>query len=389
MSHQTWQFEALDTLFFRESRPMESMGNSELSSLFPPSVRTLTGAVRTTVGEIKGVNWSEFQEDSPHPLKDIIGYGDDLGPLSFSGVWITHKKQRIYPAPLNLLQKILADDKKQLFRLEIDNNTVCCDLGKKVRLPMIPKNSDAEGSNPLSDTWLTAEQYEKVLQGELPDTDTLIDKKEHLLAEEPRIGIARDNRCRIVKKGLLYQTRHIRLKQDVRLEVDIQGLESDIEFKEYNLTRLGGEGRLASISKVTQSPELKMPDVDEGMQGIIIHLLTPMASSESESDEPLPGFKKVKDETDQTIWQGEINKISLVLHTAITGKVLREGGWDMQERAPRAVKSYVPAGSVFYCTFANQMTLDEQQQAIKRLHNSQIGKEKELGRGKIAIGLWI
>ncbi|WP_308874022.1 hypothetical protein [Thiothrix subterranea] len=32
---QLWRFKALDTWFFRESRPMESVGGSELLSAFP------------------------------------------------------------------------------------------------------------------------------------------------------------------------------------------------------------------------------------------------------------------------------------------------------------------------------------------------------------------
>ncbi|QLQ32192.1 MAG: hypothetical protein HZT40_12035 [Candidatus Thiothrix singaporensis] len=58
---QTWRFKALDTWFFRESRPMESIGGSELLSAFPPSPRTLSGAVRSVVGEHKQADWQQWR----------------------------------------------------------------------------------------------------------------------------------------------------------------------------------------------------------------------------------------------------------------------------------------------------------------------------------------
>ena len=41
---------AYDTWFFREFRPHDAVGASELSSLFPPPIRTLAGALRTLIG---------------------------------------------------------------------------------------------------------------------------------------------------------------------------------------------------------------------------------------------------------------------------------------------------------------------------------------------------
>ncbi|WP_308874159.1 type III-B CRISPR module-associated Cmr3 family protein [Thiothrix subterranea] len=56
----TLVFNATDTLFFRESRPMEALG--EAQSVFPPPVRTLAGAVRTLIGEHFQVQWHEFDQ---------------------------------------------------------------------------------------------------------------------------------------------------------------------------------------------------------------------------------------------------------------------------------------------------------------------------------------
>src|SRR3990167_7397932 len=111
MSASTLSFQALDTLFFRESRPFEAIGGSELSSLFPPPPRTLMGAVRTAIGDALGADWNLFgdaKENYTLPdgrkLYDLIGYGDKLGGLSLHGIWLTLNGERLYPAPLFLLQ---------------------------------------------------------------------------------------------------------------------------------------------------------------------------------------------------------------------------------------------------------------------------------------------
>ena len=83
-----WQFSALDTWFFRESRPMESIGGSELQSGFPPSPRTTSGAIRHLVGQKHNVNWSKWNKPDEYvDLKSTIGDANSLGKLRFNGPW--------------------------------------------------------------------------------------------------------------------------------------------------------------------------------------------------------------------------------------------------------------------------------------------------------------
>ena len=73
MSAITWRFEAADTLFFKESRPIESVGASQLGSQFPPPARTLIGAIRTAIGDQMGGDWHGYKEacrkDVSHPVR--------------------------------------------------------------------------------------------------------------------------------------------------------------------------------------------------------------------------------------------------------------------------------------------------------------------------------
>ncbi len=370
----TLNFDAQDTLFFRESRPMESIGGSELSSIFPPPARTLIGSVRSLIGERENVNWGEYaKQKEQHPLSTLIGYADDLGPLTFKGPWLHKKGERLYPAPLNLMQN---ETEIKFLNISAPRH---CDLGKAVRLPCLPQGFSH--AKPLEDHWLTRAAFEQVLLGNTPPPGKIFAKKS-LVSDEPRLGIALDNQRRTAQEHMLYQTRHIRL-HETHLALDISGQETPLTAQ--SITRLGGEGRMASITPETTPILPKKPQSTRATHGIILYLLTPARFSQSTAKNwsPLPSF--TQEEETNTVWKGHINGISLTLHSAITGKAQREGGWDMIKHQPRAVQSLIPAGSCWY------LTVDDNNinAAIAALHGTHIGHDHSLGRGQILIGLWL
>lgn len=373
----TLTFNATDTLFFRESRPMESMG--ELQSVFPPPIRTLSGAVRSLIGESMGINWRDYESDEKHPLRQIIGFSDQLGNLKLQGAWLAWGGERLYPAPLHLLKK---DDK--LYRLELDKTGTWCDLGKKVRLPKLP-NDNARGSKPLENTWLTAAGLQAVLNGYLPSKEQIKTAKE-LFERESRLGIARDNARRTVEEGMLYQTQHIRPHTDLTIQLDVEGLPKEMPPKA--IIRLGGEGRTASVQAQPQVDTLPNIADNTETKGLLLHLLTPLPTQTTgKAWQPLPSFTR-EERGNQTVWVGTLNGIELELHGAVTGKSLREGGWDMAKHQPRPVTSLIPAGSVFFCTVKDGNTAA----AIKALHNQhiqEIGADlTAYGYGHLAVGIW-
>ena len=377
-------FNATDTLFFRESRPMEAMG--EAQSVFPPPMRTLAGALRTLIGEHFEVKWHEFnQKKGEHPLTAHIGFGESLGNLRFQGAWLAwgedDKRERLYPAPLHLMKK---DD--DLFPLELAKETTWCDLGRYVRLPKLPDGDKYKGGKPLENTWLTQAGLEAVLaykkpslekpSQEKPNIKTQVYVAKDLFEQESRLGIARDNATRSVQQGLLYQTQHIRPKAELSIELDVSGLPNNMPSNA--IVRLGGEGRTASLSM--KQADNTFPQVEINSKKFAIYLLTPLYAS------PCLDFKReqcAKQKT--TLWKGKLKGIALTLHGAITGKVQRVGGWDAAANKPRPVKSLVPAGSVFFCSVDNGGDI---QSAIDALHNQHIGEFTKYGYGHIAVGVW-
>ena len=178
---ECFKFEALDTLFFRESRPMDSIGGSLLQSVFPPPARTLVGAIRTIIGEINATDWSAYARDEGHPLRALIGAPDTLigapdrlGPLRFAGPCLIEDGERLYPMPLAVL---FAGEHQT--RMQPATAPQRCDLGN-VRLPE-KQTADLVGAAPAPTCFITARGLQCFLQGKAIPHET-IRKPTHLFS---------------------------------------------------------------------------------------------------------------------------------------------------------------------------------------------------------------
>jgi CRISPR-associated protein Cmr3 len=392
--YTTWRLHALDTWFFRETRPFDTIGSPELSSHFPPPAPTVAGAIKTLVGEQAGIDWREFKPKTAQDEPRDERYGR-LGDLHLRGPFLCVGDRVLFPAPLFLLAKkkkpeadASATDKNpglSLRRLRI-GKPVETHLGI-VRLPELPKSENGDedkGYKPMENAWLTATGLKKVLDGNVPNSQDIF-MPDQLYAAESRLGIGRDNRTKTVRAddALLYQTRHIRPYDNVSLVVGIEGLPPDIQ---PSPVRLGGEGRLALIEAVPDGLNLpEKPSPDGETHGLILILLTP---ADLDNAWRLPNSKSKapaeRDSGKAKLWRCEIDGVKLVVHSAVIGKPLREGGWHMAEGKPRRVESLVPAGSAWYCTVENM----DLKAAIGKLHGIQVGDGEKLGRGLIVVGLW-
>ena len=374
-----WRFESLDSWFFREARPFNVATSNELSSVFPPPARAVAGAVRTLIGETQGVDWERFAQDGEYAeLKRWIGAGDDLGDLKIVGpypLWEgkREEKKRLYRAPLHLLAKtpscpLVGEGWGGGFLKPGD--PVECDLGK-VRLPRLEKS--LPGAKPLENAWLEPADLARVLNGQYPEK---IIRSNELYDEEPRLGIARDNAQRTVADSLLYQTRHHRPRPGLGIGVTVCGISPEWH-PERGVIRFGGEGRPSAVTVSDTLPLLATPKGSG--HNLLLMLLTP---ADFNGDWRLPGLEP-DTQDDIRVWRGQLNGVDLVLHCAVLGKAVREGGWDLLQQRPRPVKSLIPAGSVYFCTVQG-----DPQSAIDALHGQHIGHDTALGRGELAIGSW-
>ncbi len=408
----TLRLTALDTLFFRESRPFENIGGIELAGTFPPPARTVLGAIRSVIGESMGIDWSKFTEKSEDEtakkLRAIIGFGDDYASLKLEGLWLFYKgkppkrknqstsptdeadiAERLYPVPALLLHK--KEDNQDCFeRLSLGEPT-CTHLGR-VRLPMLSK--DKQGYKNLEQHWITHAGLKALLKGGLPKANTLFNKDD-LFTRESRLGININQTTRSTgQEHGLFQAEHVRPKPQLAIDVEISGINKTVfATQKGTILRLGAEGRLSGLSvgdNIGNTNTLKSLKVTianrKQTQGLILILLTPAYFANKSSPWLPEGFQLpagFNEQVDTKTWQGNIHGIDLTIHAAVIGKTQREGGWDVANRQPRPMQSLIPAGSCYYCTVKGDI-----QTAIDTLHDTAIGQDTHLGRGRIVCALW-
>jgi len=340
---KTWQFKALDSLFFRGAKSFNQGEGGFLDSQFPPTAQTMAGVIRAAIAESMGVDWKKFRQCQQSEIADVIGQSsDDAGKLNFVGPYLCKHGQRLYSVPLHLLY----NSKENAWgRLAPSDKCLNTDMGEK-RLPEVVKSS-AEGAKPLENAWLKQADFIKVLQGENPES---FYKEEDLFVAESRTGIGRNNETRKTVEGMLYFTRHLRLKEDISLAMDVGGAD---DVKPATMLRLGGEGRMANVS-VNEAADFHLCGNDGKGDTAMLVLLT-HGDFDGKAEPKLEGIKII---------------------SACIGKAVREGGWDYKLGQPKPLKSLVPAGSVYFV-----------QGDISKLGTS-IGKRTTFGYGEIAIGTW-
>lgn len=352
---------------------MESIGGKPLEGRFPPTARTVAGAVRSVVGEAMAVDWQAYRQGDAvqQKVRDIIGAADagGIGTLDLFGPFPVLQGVRLYPAPLHLLHK---QDENKYVRLQ-PGNAVRCDLGAVY----LPEMAEAlPGAKPLEQYWLTAGDLACVLTGGTPQGAV---KQEQLFSAENRLGIALDAGTRSVEDGKLYQTVHARTHADVEIGVVVTGMPDALTGNLNQMLRLGGEGRFASVA-AEPAPPLPQAAKPERAAGLLLMLCT--AADFSGGWMP-PGFAEQTDAKGATVWRGEIAGVWLILRCAVLGKTQREGGWDLHNHRSRAVASLIPGGSVYFCEVEGDLA-----QAAQQLNGLKIGNETSLGRGELAVGYW-
>ncbi len=374
-------FTQIDSWFFRESRSMDGAGSTALESVFPPPSKTLLGAIRAQIGNAfhkkHKTTWNDFKKNTA--LKKNIGYGsDDYADLEVQGAWLykQSENQCYFPCPMNLLKQ---GDKETGF-FTLSDKPIHCDLGK-VCLPQLDRD---KLQSSIENAYLSATAFTDVLNGKVPKPDKLVEES-NIITKEYRLGIARDNYRRKTEDGKLYQTNHLRLDNDWQIYLALDGVEEDSYLPSNKIMRLGGEARMAVLNQIPQPPKLpQKPQASKETTQLIIYLVTPLPDFSRDNLPALPNtsFSPIDDDS-HTVWQGKILEKDIKIISAITGKPIRIGGWDMVEHQSLPVRSFIPAGSCWY------IETDNAQAIIDALHAQflTIGSDRALGYGQMFVGI--
>lgn len=361
----SYKLTPLDTLFFRDGRPFNlgETGQMEVEGVFPPSPTTVVGAMRAALARNRDWQQGSWSSD----IKRILGDGEILpGSLEFCGPYLLRNGEPLFPAPLYLLGKQPKDKGERwtcFLRLAPNQEKLRTDIGN-VNLPK--PTSTTDGHKALERCYLTRMGMKAVLEGGTPSPEQVYAAGD-LWTTEPRVGIKRDSGSRTTKEDSLYQIQQVRLREDVSLAVQVEGLPDD--WQPQSPALLGGESRMVWVETtenitLPQAPTLQP---DGGTIRYTVTLITPAAAVDEswcQSGVPLFGLP------------GEII-------SACVGKPLMIGGWDSIKGSPLPLRAHLPAGSSWFIEAAP----DDAKQILD-IHGEHIGSKVEWGYGQILIGTW-
>jgi CRISPR-associated protein Cmr3 len=386
---QIWKFEALDSLFFRDSRPMNAGETVWIESQFPPTGRTLQGAVRTAILNYLGIPFEDYLNKKLkvyEPLREEIGDGDSIGRLALTGPILFRESVPLFPVSLDLMKRH-AEGKDEYCLLKPADLPISSDLGN-IRFPAMPAGKT--GYKPLSDCYVDLNGMQMLLKSEavtglskyifplISDNP----EKNSLAYREQKMGLARNNRSRMAEEGMLYATAPLRPIDTLKIGLRVEKLSSEPPTEKVFIQRLGGEGKLAKVSLESQWP---LPDAEVAHAGGRIRFrlicITPALMPE-DGWLPLETVKRKKTDSGD-IWPVEVSNCAFDIISACIGKPFKQGGWNHASRYPRELRSYVPAGSVYFCETDN-----ENEDCVLSLHGTKIGRHTEYGFGMVLVGRW-
>jgi len=297
----------LDTLYFGGTQPLEASGNMSVS-LFPPTPRTLEGALRTAFLKNQGVSIEDYRTGKKNEVESIIGAYGSTSPIKICGIYFDIGDRRYCPAPVNWY--LLSIDKQLC-------GEICSTENKESKYDLLGIQTSAKnaqfisaeaGKNfiPLSGKWVALDFLNKnTKKAELGDIVSPMD----LYGFEPRTGIAVDKGKGTVKEGKIYSAYHVRFKANVTM---IISLSKDLPLSEEGVFHLGGETKLCAYREAEVNPYLKDSD-------FFVSVVPLEVNEEAEK------------------------------HLVATGKKTFVGGWDYSKQFYKESKEYFPAGTVFDC----------------------------------------
>ncbi|MBF0176260.1 MAG: type III-B CRISPR module-associated protein Cmr3 [Magnetococcales bacterium] len=370
---RTFKITPQDTLFFRDGRPFNQSdeGLARAHSHFPPFPCTMSGAVRRALAEARGWRHGPWSPE----LQAILGDGpDDMGPLTFGPPTpvcaANGRLETLHPVPLALLGHATREGYCRL----APGAPLQSDLGQAVSLPQLPEGS-GPGWKPLSDTWVTAGGLTRFLKGSVPQKEEML-LADDLWPQESRIGLARCYQTRAARKGMLYATSHVRLRDDIMLALEVHGLPGDWPCP--RVMPLGGEGRFGWVEEL--SAVLPQPEAPDSLRCAgqrmfyTVVLLSPLCPPDEAWRKP----------------GGTLPQLPGLIVSACLERMTLIGGWNSagyggQPAGPRPLRPFLPAGSVFFMEMAAS---SEQKAAVLKRHLTAIGEETRHGFGRMAIGTY-
>ncbi len=333
----------LDTFFFRDGKPFSLGQETWADGIFPPSPSILYGALRA-------VYFSECPDD----FNDANTPDDPTLKLKIKGIFLEIGKQLYLPVPDDFV--ITEKGKKHLLEIVQDNHVSSNKIPSLVTTLTTTKETIADRE---SNALFQKVYYQRYLKGK---TDCQITKD--YLQSEPKIAFKKNDATMTVDEESLHRVgtqRFFKKDENVSIVIDFEGL----NIPDHGLMKLGGEGKIASYETIDKEnyTRIEYPTLTD--KYFKICLATPALFKQGW----LPNWINEK------TFEGEFNNLKLKLLTAIVGKPVLVGGFDMKENKPKPMYKAVPAGSVYYFELLEESHIEEvirvfHQQALSETFDS-------------------
>ncbi len=371
-------FDPVDTLFFRDGSPFNREElQSNHQTLFPPSPKTLGGAIQAAYARAldwdglgdKMSNWGEV-------CKHHLGTGRDPTPLSFNGPYLFNHEQPFFPVPAHIMACLPTGEKpvpQHIVSMRPGKKTYRCDIGEAL-LPKVPDNK-VSGRKPLTGHWwMDRAGLLSVLNGDAPRLENLLDQS-RLWSAEPRVGIYRNDQ-RVTGLQSLYAPQHIRLKDKVRLAMDVErlpGKDGKLDKSVVaNPQPVGGESRSCWLS-IKDNAEALIPETNLVADNndtfyYLVLIMTPCRLTMAFGLLP----------------NTEIAGLPGKLVSACLLKPKMLGGWETKQQGPITLAPCLTPGSVLFM----QASVEQIEKAPHNWRRTPLGDWTAWGFGRFAVGQW-
>ena len=293
-----------DSLFFGGGKPFNAGSDSWTDNSFLPNPSVIWGAM-----------FSVLFREGRVTVKD-------KEKLQIKNIYLYNEKQTtvLVPAPLDIF--IDSDGKNYIAKYRD------VDFISNYPLKVISSIDTDKEVKPLENYFIEInslyQHYVKKYSKNL-----ILYNFDEVFVQDYKIGIKIDKKSKTAEDKHLYRIDLTQFKEEWSFLIEY---ECDIDFKQSGILKLGGESKIAQYEQIADKPI-----------GIVDY--------EAYRDEMLEELKEKKEckilfKTPTYFENGWKPKQDGLL-CANVGKYISIGGWDMETRNHKAMKKYIPAGSVY------------------------------------------
>lgn len=416
----------VDTLFFRDARPMEAGAGSGGHGARWPLPTVVCEALRTAL--LRAAGEITMRRERPGHLRPAHNgrrqtiFTDAFRSLTIRGPFPARQGNLYMPRPIDLvLAKCTGDETKP----ELLRPGVC---GGQTNLPvewLHPVEAKSRIGKEKPPEWIPLKAFRECLAGSPPEVAEI---DPPLFDSERRIGVEIDDDTGAAKDGQLYSSEHLRLAHDVtlwfeaglspRCKEENRGM--DLSAIEKDIVSLGGESRMARMTEADSLLDIPAPTVGTRVKWVLATHAVFNGGWRPSWVSAVDGRLLMKEhdvarhpDENRKEWRERIKKdgrpIGAKLVAACVDKPIFFSGWDLgwmpaeavgvedgirkteeeMKRTPGGPKPTLlaaPAGSVYY--FESD-TEEDAQRLVQALHGrtrSDVLGEKGLGLGY--CGVW-